>query len=102
MCQRVPSESLLCPLVTLEEDNVWKWNSLSQIVQQINQSPYWTAQLLTPDGPAVRLCRQQNDAQQMPYVRSDGHRYGDDLGVPCALRSVAQPGTSMAQNAILT
>jgi hypothetical protein len=67
MCQRVPSESLLCPLVTLEEDDVWKWNSLSQIVQQINQSPYWTAQLLTSDGPAVRLCRQQNDAQQMPY-----------------------------------
>ena len=33
-----------------------------------DQSPYWTATLLVPsDGPAVRLCRQQNDALMMPY-----------------------------------
>ncbi len=61
------SESLLCPLVTLEEDDVWKWNSLSEIVDTINKSLYWQATLLTKDGPAVRLALQKNGARQMPY-----------------------------------
>lgn len=66
-CQSIGSESILCPLVTLEEDDVWKWNTLSAIAKQINQSGIWTAELLTSDAPAVRLCRQQNAAREMPY-----------------------------------
>ncbi len=42
-------------------------SSHAKIVEQINQSLYWTAELLTTDGPAVRLCRQKNDALAMPY-----------------------------------
>ena len=36
-------------------------------VQQINQSPTWTAELLSPDMPAVFMCKQTNAAVGMPY-----------------------------------
>jgi len=87
--------------VILEEDEVWKWNPLSKIVQQINQTGLWTASLLTTDGPAVRLCRQQNADRQMPYEcvvseiglialgRSDRHRIGDDT--VCSVRVEVPP-----------
>jgi len=48
-------------------DEVWIWNSLSKIVQQINQSGTWTAELLSQDMPAVFLCKQTNAAVGMPY-----------------------------------
>ncbi len=54
-------------MVTLDQDEVWSWNLLSKIVAQINQSPTWRVQLLTPDGPAVQLCRQTNAGVGMPY-----------------------------------
>jgi hypothetical protein len=37
-------------------------------VKQINQSPLWTATLLTNGGPAVRLCRQTSDGLNMPHI----------------------------------
>ncbi len=43
------------------------WNSLSKIVQQINQSNLWTATLTSDDAPAVQLCRQTNSGLSMPY-----------------------------------
>jgi len=46
---------------------VWNWNSLSKIVEQINQSGTWTAVLKTTDRPAVFLCKQTNAAVGMPY-----------------------------------
>ncbi len=46
---------------------IWNWNSLSKIVDEINQSGVWTAQLLIPDAPAVFLCRQSNAGVPMPY-----------------------------------
>jgi hypothetical protein len=58
---------LLCPLVTLEKDDVWTWSTLSKIVDQINQTGVWTATLLSEDGPAVFLCKQNNTSVGMPY-----------------------------------
>ena len=46
---------------------VWNWNSLSKIVEQINQSGTWTAVLKTTDRPAVFLCKQTNAGVGMPY-----------------------------------
>ena len=57
----------MCPLVTLDEDEVWSWNTLSSITQQINQSQLWKASLLGEDAPAVQLCRQNNVGLPMPY-----------------------------------
>ena len=54
-------------MVTLDQDEVWSWNLLSKIVVQINQSQSWRATLLTQDGPAVQLCRQNNVGLPMPY-----------------------------------
>ncbi len=45
----------------------WNWNSLSKIVQQINQSGVWTAELLVQDVPAMFLSRQSNAGVGMPY-----------------------------------
>ena len=59
---RRPNQSLTCP-----EVSIWNWNSLSKIVEQINQSKTWTSELLSPDMPAVFLCRQSNAAVGMPY-----------------------------------
>jgi hypothetical protein len=61
------STSLTCPLVTLDADEAWSWNSLSSLVQTINSSNLWTATLLAPDGAAVQLCRQTNTGVGMPY-----------------------------------
>lgn len=59
--------SLVFPLATLGVDDVWDWTSLSRLTAAINKSPFWTAQLLSPDGPAIQLCRQSNASVGMPY-----------------------------------
>jgi hypothetical protein len=59
--------SLLYPLAVLGEDNVWDWNLLSGVVTAINATNIWTATLLSPDGPAVLICRQDNSTVGMPY-----------------------------------
>src|SRR5947209_7601657 len=51
---------LTCPLVTLDEDEVWQWVSLAGIVSTINDSAIWTAVLLVDDAAAATLCRQTN------------------------------------------
>lgn len=61
------SISITFPLVTLDADEVWNWNSLSFLVQAINNSGVWTATLLVPDDAAVQLCRQTNAGVGMPY-----------------------------------
>jgi hypothetical protein len=61
------ANSLLYPLAVLGEDNVWDWNSLSSAVAAINATNIWTATLLSPDGPAVLICRQDNSTVGMPY-----------------------------------
>jgi hypothetical protein len=59
--------SISCSLVTLDEDEVWNWKKLSEIVAEINSSNVWTATLLSDDGPAVQLSRQTNAGVGMPY-----------------------------------
>jgi len=44
-----------------------KGSTLSKIVEQINWSEKWKANLLCPDAPAVQLCRQSNAGLAMPY-----------------------------------
>jgi hypothetical protein len=44
-----------------------KGSTLSKIVEQINSTQKWKANLLCPDAPAVQLCRQSNAALPMPY-----------------------------------
>jgi hypothetical protein len=67
------ANSLLFPLAVLGEDNVWDWNTLSEAVSAINATNIWQATLLSPDGPAVLICRQTNAGVGMPYecVTSD-------------------------------
>ncbi len=48
-------------------NEVWNWNSLSKIVEQINQSKTWNAVLKITDRPAVFLCQQTNAGVPMPY-----------------------------------
>lgn len=46
------------PLLTFDNDSVWKWRSLSAIVTDINAITLAT--LLADDGPAFQLARQSN------------------------------------------
>jgi hypothetical protein len=74
----------------------WNWNSLSKIVDEINQSGVWTAELLVPDRPAVFLCRQSNAAVGMPYecVVSDVALIG--LSEPSLSTVAATPSGALA------
>jgi hypothetical protein len=73
-------------------DEVWIWNSLSKIVQQINQSGTWSAELTTQDMPAVFLCKQTNAAVGIPcecVVSEVGLLGLLDLHSPPSLRLLA-------------
>lgn len=75
---------------------VWNWNSLSKIVDKINQSGVWTAEQLIQDMPAVFLCRQTNAGVGMPYecVVSEVGLLG--LSEPSLSAVAATPSGSLA------
>jgi hypothetical protein len=48
------------PLLTIEEDGLWKWRLLSDLVSDIDTTSGFTATLTIADGPALQLVRQGN------------------------------------------
>jgi hypothetical protein len=48
------------PLLTFDQDTMWDWQMLSQVVANMNLLNGVTATLLVPDGPAFQLARQTN------------------------------------------
>lgn len=48
------------PLLTFDQDTMWDWQMLSEVVANINFIPNVTATLLVPDGPAFQIARQTN------------------------------------------
>lgn len=53
-------ESIEIPTLTIAPDGVWIWNMLSDVVAGINASKGYTASLLSADGPACQIAKQQN------------------------------------------
>lgn len=49
----------IIPLLTFDQDNVWKWRLLSEVVADINTIT--PATLLVDDGPAMQIARQTNN-----------------------------------------
>jgi hypothetical protein len=70
--------------------------TLSKIVEQINWSEKWKANLLCPDAPAVQLCRQSNAGLAMPYecVCSEVALFG--LSEPSLPVAAATPSGGLA------
>lgn len=56
------------PVVTVGKDNVWVWNTLSNIVASINLTSVFTATLLVPDAPALQLAPQKNNFYQLNEI----------------------------------
>lgn len=48
------------PIVTVDIDDAWTWLLLSDVVATINGGSVATANLLTADGPTIRLAKQSN------------------------------------------
>jgi hypothetical protein len=53
-------ESIQVPTITIAPDGVWIWEMLSDVVAGINTSNGYTATLLSADGPACQIAKQQN------------------------------------------
>jgi hypothetical protein len=51
----------ICPLLFMDNDDVWTWFQLSDVVAKINSlGSTFGAVLLSEDGPALQLARQNN------------------------------------------
>lgn len=48
------------PILTFDQDTMWDWQSLSEVVANINLISSVVATLLVPDGPAFQIARQTN------------------------------------------
>lgn len=48
------------PILTFDNDTMWNWRTLSQIVTSLNSITNVNATLLVADGPALQLARQTN------------------------------------------
>lgn len=53
----IPEQNTI-PLLTFDNDSMWKWRLLSEVVADINN--IYSATLLVADGPAMQLARQSN------------------------------------------
>ena len=84
--------NIVAPLLIVNEDSMWEWRTLSEIVTDINASNIATAQLLIPDGPALQVCRQSNISRVVgePVI-------GQAIRLA---RNQAIPGTELFSNSV--
>lgn len=55
-----PNEVLSVDLLRISDDNFWEWKKISQVVDEMNRSAAFTAEMTGPDGMAFELVSQSN------------------------------------------
>ena len=61
------AEDLTIPLLTMDINDLWQWKLISDLVNSINQTTTFQAQLLGEDGLALQLIRQKNVLTVVDY-----------------------------------
>jgi hypothetical protein len=97
------------PLFTFDQDTMWDWQMLSEVVAGINQLSGVSATLLVTDGPAMQLARQTNslwsfaeNVTSNPYqLQYAGPTIGADVIVGSELFNITVPSYTLTSTGLI-